>query len=159
MGSKKEGTMWHVRLRTPACQACVLSAKLQASMSGMHIVDHMLPFMSLSFSVSSLDHSQMDKVLCWNKGRVAIPIAALTALEQLWKCQTGLRWEKCREWDETADTSFPFIPSSEATFVTECFIYCEGPISRHLRFSPDINSGNPTHAITQTASCEPFVLP
>jgi len=77
---------------------------------------------SLSFLSNCLEHSQMDKALCEQREHYYPQYDAYCS-EQLWKCQTGLRWEKCCEWDETADTSFPFIPSSEATFVAECFIY------------------------------------
>lgn len=109
----------------PAHQACALSANWRPRGLRMHIDNHMLPFMSLSlcfFSRSIWNTVKWTKCAV-NKESIGILSATLTCSEQLWKCQTGLRWEKCREWDETADTSFPFIPSSEATFVTECFIY------------------------------------
>lgn len=79
---------------------------------------------SLSLLSDSLEHSQMDEKLCEQR-QSCYPQYNAYCSEQLWKCQTGLRWEKCCEWDETADTSFPFIPSSEATFVAECFIFMQ----------------------------------
>lgn len=116
----------HVALRLCACTSGLYTVS-QPRPRGleMQIVNHMLPFMSLSLlSLLSvyLECSKMDKVLGEQREHW-YPQYDDYCSEQLWKCQTGLRWEKCRAWNETADTSFPFIPSSDATFVTECFIY------------------------------------
>lgn len=66
-----------------------------------------LLFMSL-FPVC-LEHRQMDKVLHEQR-------------EQHSCCSEQLRWEKCHERSETADTSFPFIACFEATIFTEYFV-------------------------------------
>lgn len=52
--------------------------------------------------------------------------------------------------------SFPVL---KLLFVTERFRYAQVLSHVTCAFHPNINRRNATHAITQTAPCEPFVLP
>ena len=112
-------------------------------------VNHMLLFMSLSLFVSSLSLSGAQsngQSAPWTKGALVFSERRLLLRAAVEMSNQGWDGERCCEWDETADTSFPFIPSSDATFVTECFIYVETLSLVTCAFRPDINRGNTTHA-------------
>lgn len=138
--------MWQICLHSSTSGLYFMSQQWTPRFKDVEPQPHASVYVSVTllFRLSDyLERSQMDKVICEQRQH-GDPQCDAYCSEQLWKCQTGLRWEKCCKWDETADTSFPFIPSFEATFVAECFIYvCSaGPISRHLCLSPNINRKN-----------------
>lgn len=145
----------------PPHQACILSANRRPQGLGMQIVNHMLPFMSLSLFVSSLGLSGTQ-----SNGQSALRTKrALVSSVRRLLLGAAVEMSNRAEMREVLRVGWncwhliSFHSQFWSYFCHRMFYICVGPISRHLCFSPDINHRNTTHAITRTAPCEPFVLP
>lgn len=146
----------------PPHQALHTVSQLQAPRSeDVDILNHMLPFMSKSVFVSSLrlsgTQSNGQKVLRTKGALVSsvqcLPLGAAVEMSNRAEMREVLRVG----WNCWHLISFP--SQFWSYFCRRMFYTCVRLVSRHLCLSPDINQGNTTHAITQTAPCEPFVLP
>lgn len=81
-------------------------------------------------------------------GVLGLPLGAVE------ETSTRAEMSKVCEWNETADTSSPFIRPSEMTLVPEYFIYCT---CRSLSLvTCGFRSLERDPSITQTVSCESF---
>lgn len=145
----------------PSHQVCALSANCRPQGLEMQIVNHMLPFMSLSLFVSSLSLSGTQ-----SNGQSALRTkAALVSSVRRLLLGAAVEMSNRAEMREVLRVGWncwhliSFHSQFWSYFCHRMFYICGGPISRHLCFSPDINHRNTTHAITQMGSCEPFVLP
>lgn len=145
----------------PAYQACIQSANCSPQGLGRQIVNHMLLFMSLSLLVSSLSLSGTQ-----SNGQSALRTKrALVSSVRHLLLRAAVEMSNRAEMREVSQVGWncwhliSFHSQFWSYFCHRMFYICVGPISRHLCFSPDINRRNTSHAITQTASCEPFVLP
>ena len=125
--------MWHARLRGRTSGPCAVSQPRPGGLGGMQIVDHMLPFMSLSLFVSALSlsrsgaQSKSGLSARRNKRERRYPIlsATLTARSSCGNVKQG--------WDERSVAGgmklltphFLSFPVLKLLFVTECFRYVQ----------------------------------
>lgn len=159
-----EGTRHHVArfAYAPPHRACTLSANCRPQ--GLGDADSQ-PHASVYASVTLCLFSQsIWKAVKWtklsaNKESIGILSATLTARSSCGNVKQGRDERSVASGMKLLTPHFLSFPVLKLLLSQNVLYMCVGPISRHLRFSPDINHRSTTHAITQTAPCEPFVLP